>query len=97
MADRGSGIKLDSTMPRPEILLTEVWLGTRKKYTAAAMIATAAVRIQDLLQVFGAIRLLFFHLCPSKFQCDMLSIAQGTLTEKRICMPLLSGMAEKHS
>ena len=38
IADSGSGMKLDSTIPRPEILLTEVWLGTRKKYTAVAMI-----------------------------------------------------------
>lgn len=45
IADSGSGIKLDSTIPRPEILLTDAWLGTRKKYTAAAIIATAAVRI----------------------------------------------------
>ena len=31
MAESGSGTKLESTMPRPEILLTDVWLGTRKK------------------------------------------------------------------
>ena len=31
IADRGSGIKFVSTIPSPEILLTEVWLGTRKK------------------------------------------------------------------
>lgn len=31
MAERGNGTKLESTIPRPEILLTEVWLGTRKK------------------------------------------------------------------
>lgn len=30
MAERGNGTKLESTIPRPEILLTEVWLGTRK-------------------------------------------------------------------
>jgi hypothetical protein len=45
IAESGSGTKLDKTIPRPEMLLTEVWLGTRKKYTAAAMIATATVRI----------------------------------------------------
>ena len=45
IADNGSGIKLESTIPRPEILLTDVWLGTKKKYTAAAMTATAAVSI----------------------------------------------------
>ena len=45
IADSGSGTKFDSTIPSPEILLTDVWLGARKKYTAAAMIATAAVRI----------------------------------------------------
>ena len=31
IADNGKGTKFDSTIPRPEILLTEVWLGTRKK------------------------------------------------------------------
>ena len=31
MTDKGSGTKLDSTMPRPEMLLMDVWLGTRKK------------------------------------------------------------------
>ena len=31
MADSDSGTKLDSTMPKPEILLTDAWLGTRKK------------------------------------------------------------------
>lgn len=31
MADSGSGTKFASTMPRPEMLLTEAWLGTRKK------------------------------------------------------------------
>ena len=36
IADSCSGTKLESTIPRPEILLTDVWLGTRKKYTAAA-------------------------------------------------------------
>ena len=41
----GNGTKLDNTIPSPEILLTDVWLGTRKKYTAAAMIATAIVKI----------------------------------------------------
>lgn len=45
-------------MPRPEILLTEVWLGTRKKYTAAAMIATAAVRIRISFRI--SVRFDFF-------------------------------------
>ena len=31
IADNGKGTKFDNTIPRPEILLTEVWLGTRKK------------------------------------------------------------------
>ena len=31
IADSGSGTKFDSTIPRPEILLIEVWLGIRKK------------------------------------------------------------------
>lgn len=30
-------------MANPEILLTEAWLGIRKKYTAAEITATAAV------------------------------------------------------
>ena len=45
MAESGSGTKLASTMARPEMLLMEVWLGTRKKYTAAAMMASAPVRM----------------------------------------------------
>ena len=52
IADSGIGTKLESTIPRPEILLTEVWLGTRKKYTAAAMIATATVRITVSMSSF---------------------------------------------
>ena len=51
IADSCSGTKLESTIPRPEILLTDVWLGTRKKYTAAAMIATATVRIAVSLTI----------------------------------------------
>ena len=51
IADSGSGTKLESTIPRPEILLIDVWLGTRKKYTAAAMIATATVRITVSLTI----------------------------------------------
>ena len=35
MADMDKGTKLESTMANPEILLTEAWLGIRKKYTAA--------------------------------------------------------------
>ena len=31
IADSCSGTKLQSTIPRPEILLTDVWLGTRQK------------------------------------------------------------------
>ena len=31
LADNGSGTKFDSTIPKPEMLLTDVWLGTRKK------------------------------------------------------------------
>ena len=46
IADNGSGIKFTRMIPRPEILLTDAWLGTRKKNTAAAMIASAAVRIR---------------------------------------------------
>ena len=35
MTDKDSGTKWDSTMPRPEMLLTDVWLGTRKRETPA--------------------------------------------------------------
>lgn len=45
IADMESGAKLESIIARPEILLTEAWLGIKKKYTAAAMIATARVSI----------------------------------------------------
>ena len=31
ITESGSGIKWVNTIPRPEILLIEVWLGTRKK------------------------------------------------------------------
>ena len=41
MADTGSGIKFVRTIARPEMLLTEVRLGIRKKNTAAAMISVA--------------------------------------------------------
>ncbi|EDM87491.1 hypothetical protein RUMOBE_02057 [Blautia obeum ATCC 29174] len=40
-------------IPRPEMLLTEVWLGTRKKYTAAAMIATATVSMTVSIKIFA--------------------------------------------
>ena len=39
------GIKLDNTIDNPEILLTAAWLGIKKKNTAAAMMATASVKI----------------------------------------------------
>ena len=52
IADKGSGTKFESMIPRPEMLLTEVWLGTRKKYTAAEMIATAPVRIRVSVNKF---------------------------------------------
>ena len=64
MADRGRGMKLDSTMPRPEMLLTEVWLGDRKKKTAAAMIATAAVRIAASFKTSAALSFLFICVVP---------------------------------
>ena len=43
IADSGIGIKFERTIPRPEILLIDVWLGTRKKKTAMAVIASARV------------------------------------------------------
>ena len=48
-ADTGSGAKLDSTMARPEMLLTEAWLGIKKKKTAAATMATPPVKISPCL------------------------------------------------
>mgnify|MGYP002508057976 CR=1 FL=1 len=45
MDDMGRGIKLARTMAAPEMLLTAAWLGTRKKNTAADMMAMAAVRM----------------------------------------------------
>ena len=65
MAERGRGTKLDKIMPRPEILLTEVWLGKRKKYTAPATMAIAAVRIS--VSLISSVTCLFerfmTHLC----------------------------------
>ena len=70
MTDKGSGTKLDSTMPRPEMLLTDVWLGTRKKKTPAAMIATAPVRTAVSLRtapVFPFTSLIFVPLKSNLF------------------------------
>ena len=65
MAERGNGTKLDKMIPRPEILLTEAWLGRRKKYTAPATIAMAAVRIR--VSLISSVTWLFewfiTHLC----------------------------------
>ena len=43
ITESGSGIKWVRIIPRPEILLIDVWLGTRKKKTAMAVIASARV------------------------------------------------------
>ena len=40
-----SGITFDKTIAKPEILLTAAWLGIKKKKTAAAIMATAAVKM----------------------------------------------------
>ena len=65
MAERGRGTKLDKIIPRPEILLTEAWLGKRKKYTAPATMAIAAVRIR--VSLISSVTWLFewfmTHLC----------------------------------
>ena len=65
MAERGRGTKLDKIIPRPEILLTEAWLGKRKKYTAPATMAIAAVRIS--VSLISSVTCLFerfmTHLC----------------------------------
>ena len=45
ISDTVKGIKLDNTIDNPEILLTAAWLGIKKKNTAAAMMATASVKI----------------------------------------------------
>jgi hypothetical protein len=49
IAETENGIKLVSTMAKPEILLTAAWLGIRKKNTAAPMIMLATVRIKSSL------------------------------------------------
>ena len=46
MADMGRGTKLLMMRARPEILPTVIWLGRRKKYTAAAQIMVPAVIIK---------------------------------------------------
>ena len=56
IADSGIGIKFERTIPRPEILLTDAWLGTRKKKTAAAMTAIATVKIRDQFRVVYLLR-----------------------------------------
>ena len=65
MAESGNGTKLDKMIPRPEMLLTEAWLGRRKKYTAPATIAMAAVRIR--VSLISSVTWLFerfiTHLC----------------------------------
>ena len=58
IADSGIGIKFERTIPRPEILLTDAWLGTRKKKTVAAMIATATVKISVSFDQFRVVYLL---------------------------------------
>ena len=45
ISDTVSGITFDKTIAKPEILLTAAWLGIKKKKTAAAMMATAAVKM----------------------------------------------------
>ena len=91
LTDKGSGTKLDSTMPRPEMLLTDVWLGTRKKKTPAAMIATAPVRTAVSLRtapVFPFTSLIFvplksnlFHRSPHLCRCG-----QGAYRQS-VCIP----------
>ena len=49
ITDTDRGIKFESTIARPEILLTAVWLGTRKKNTATARMATAKVMTPNSL------------------------------------------------
>ena len=65
ITDSGRGTKLDNTMPRPEMLLTDAWLGTRKKYTAAAIIATAAVRMTASFAIAMGFSFLFIIFAPS--------------------------------
>ena len=75
ITESGSGIKWVRIIPRPEILLIDVWLGTRKKKTAMAVIASARVMtkislinpllfiIQNPFIVQVADFLLIFSLC----------------------------------
>lgn len=46
------------------MLLTDVWLGIRKKYTAAAIIATAAVRTSASFMTFTEPRFAFIVPVP---------------------------------
>ena len=62
MAETGRGTKLESTIARPEILLTDAWLGIKKKNTAAAIIPTATVRIPASFQKPASVQNCFFCL-----------------------------------
>lgn len=59
MADTGSGIKLASTMARPDTLPTDNLLGTRKKNTAAATIAVPSVMMPHSASTAHIFALLF--------------------------------------
>ena len=65
IADSGSGTKFERIIPSPEILLTDAWLGTRKKWTAAEMISSATVRISVSFTRF--LKLIFFSKITSLF------------------------------
>ena len=60
MAERGNGTKLESTIPRPEILLTEVWLGTRKKLDCRCNNGNSCCQDQNFQQNLSILQL-FFH------------------------------------
>ena len=66
MADSGRGMKLDSTMPKPEMLLTDVWLGTRKKEDRCRDDRHRHGQDSDFFYSFYIMWLLILHCCASE-------------------------------
>lgn len=73
IAEIGNGTKLDNTIDKPAILLTEAWLGIRKKNTAAETIATPTVKIipsfSQFMVVFFCIFFVLILICSLSFLC----------------------------
>ena len=57
-----NGMKLAKTIAKPAILLTDAWLGMRKKKTAAEIMDVASVRI-----IISFINANFFIIIKSPF------------------------------